>query len=520
MAGAVSGLITFGTQNGPIATGNLDTNFTAFQTAVNSANTYTNYLVDSGSANTIVVTVASPSTATLVAGLTLAVKVAQTNTGPSTLNLNGGGAVGIIDSLGNTLLSNALISNSVFAFVYNGAKWQIVGGSGNAGATGPTGATGVAGSTGPTGVAGATGPTGTAGAAGAAGATGATGAGVTGATGPTGNTGTAGAAGATGATGATGPSGGATGATGPTGPAGTAAAGGSNTQVQYNNSTSLAGSTMTFASGTGAFTIGAPSTATTALTITQNSTSAHLDLKGSTSGTVSIKTAVAAGTWVMTLPSATGTSGQVLQTDGTGVTSWASPTLGTVTSVAGTGTVNGISLSGTVTSSGSLTLSGTLSSIANSALTNSSVTIGSTSVALGATAATVAGLTLTSPTMTAPILGTPTSGTLTNCTVDGINALGYLGLPQSASTTLATTDRGKCVLATSAITIPNSTFAAGDAVTIFNNSASAITLAASVGTLYQAGTANTGNRTLAQRGLATVYFVSATVAVISGSGLS
>ena len=128
--------------------------------------------------------------------------------------------------------------------------------------------------------------------------------------------------------------------------------------------------------------------------------------------------------------------------------------------------------------------------------------------------------TITSATMVTPALGTPASGTLSSCTVDGTHALGYLGLPQSASTTLATTDRGKCVLATSTITIPNSTFAAGDAVTIFNNSASPITLTASVGTLYQAGTANVGNRTLAQRGLATVYFVSATVAVISGSGLS
>ena len=128
--------------------------------------------------------------------------------------------------------------------------------------------------------------------------------------------------------------------------------------------------------------------------------------------------------------------------------------------------------------------------------------------------------TITSATMVTPALGTPASGILSSCTVDGTNALGYLGLPQSASTTLATTDRGKCVLATTTITIPNSTFAAGDAVTIFNNSGSPITLTASVGTLYQAGTANTGNRTLAQRGLATVYFVSATVAVISGSGLS
>jgi hypothetical protein len=56
-----------------------------------------------------------------------------------------------------------------------------------------------------------------------------------------------------------------------------------------------------------------------------------------------------------------GTSGQVLTSAGTGNTpTWATPTTGTVTSVSGTGTVSGLTLSGTVTSSGNLTLGGTL----------------------------------------------------------------------------------------------------------------------------------------------------------------
>jgi hypothetical protein len=59
-----------------------------------------------------------------------------------------------------------------------------------------------------------------------------------------------------------------------------------------------------------------------------------------------------------------GTSGQVLTSAGTGNTpTWTTPTTGTVTSVGGTGTVNGITLSGTVTSSGNLTLGGTLSGV-------------------------------------------------------------------------------------------------------------------------------------------------------------
>jgi hypothetical protein len=126
-----------------------------------------------------------------------------------------------------------------------------------------------------------------------------------------------------------------------------------------------------------------------------------------------------------------------------------------------------------------------------------------------------------SPTLVTPILGTPTSGTLSNCTVDGTNKVGYLGLPQSANTTLATSDRGKSILATGTITIPNSTFAAGDAVTIVNNSASSITITTNLTTTHLAGTATTGTtRTLAQWGTATIYFVSATVGIISGSGLT
>ena len=88
---------------------------------------------------------------------------------------------------------------------------------------------------------------------------------------------------------------------------------------------------------------------------------------------------------------------------------------GTVTSVGGTGTVNGITLTGTVTSSGNLTLGGTLGGIGNSQLTNSAVTIGSTSVSLGATATTLAGLTsVTSTTVVASgVVGSSATGALT-----------------------------------------------------------------------------------------------------------
>lgn len=45
-------------------------------------------------------------------------------------------------------------------------------------------------------------------------------------------------------------------------------------------------------------------------------------LNGTTSGTVSLSVADAAGTWTLKLPTTAGTNGYVLSTDGTGVTSW------------------------------------------------------------------------------------------------------------------------------------------------------------------------------------------------------
>ncbi|NDE02060.1 MAG: hypothetical protein EBZ91_10015, partial [Gammaproteobacteria bacterium] len=88
-----------------------------------------------------------------------------------------------------------------------------------------------------------------------------------------------------------------------------------------------------------------------------------LRLSGSSSGYVGIAPAAAAGSTTYTLPSADGTNGEVLATNGSGTLSWTSRGVGTVTSVAGTGTVNGLTLGGVITSSGSLSLGGTLTGV-------------------------------------------------------------------------------------------------------------------------------------------------------------
>ncbi len=122
-------------------------------------------------------------------------------------------------------------------------------------------------------------------------------------------------------------------------------------------------------------------------------------------------------------------------------------------------------------------------------------------------------------------LGTPSSGTLSSCTVDGTNSVGYRNVPQSGSDkttsyTLATTDIGEFVGVGSggSITIPNSTFAAGDIVSIFNNTTGNITITCSITTAYIAGTdTDKATMTLATRGVATILFISGTVCVVTGN---
>jgi hypothetical protein len=113
--------------------------------------------------------------------------------------------------------------------------------------------------------------------------------------------------------------------------------------------------------------------------------------------------------------------------------------------------------------------------------------------------------------------------TATGAISDAIgNVRDLVNSDKTAAYVPAATDNGKLInITTGGITINASVFTAGQNVTIYNNSGSSqtITQGTSV-TLRLAGSATTGNRTLALRGIATVVCVASNEFVVSGAGLT
>ena len=94
----------------------------------------------------------------------------------------------------------------------------------------------------------------------------------------------------------------------------------------------------------------------------------------------------------------------------------------------------------------------------------------------------------------------------------------------SASYTLVDSDAGKVVqvhTTTTTVVVPDSVFSVGNVVTILNGGTGNITISQGTGfSLRNSGDGTTGNRTLAQYGMATIYFATASIGYISGSNMS
>ncbi len=239
----------------------------------------------------------------------------------------------------------------------------------------------------------------------------------------------------------------------------------------------------------------AATTATASTSVTSSTLAASTALKATTAAPLELYEATdtykvamkasssLAASYTLTMPVNDGDSGQVLATDGTGVLTWATPS-------------SGITTAGNNTWTGTQTFTNSLMRLLGSST-------GYTTFTSANSSATNYTITFPAETMTVGFRNIPSSGSKTT------------------TYTLATSDVGKFVTIGStggALIIPNSTFAAGDVVTIYNNTSSTMAVSVSVSTAYLAGVnTDVGTFDLATRGLATVLFISSTSCVISGN---
>jgi hypothetical protein len=257
----------------------------------------------------------------------------------------------------------------------------------------------------------------------------------------------------------------------------------------------------------------------------------------------------------ISLAGSTGTAGYLIQSNGASAPSWVDPATLTVssaatatnaTNAANVGITDDTTTATTVypvwansttgnqaleTSSTKLsfvpstgTLSATVFSGAGTGLTGTA-----TSLSIGGNAATATSATTATTANAVANALTAGTGLTATATFNGsaaitFNATGSTINSQTGAYVLLATDAGKSIsITTGGVTVPNAVLSAGNIVTIYNNSGSSqtITQGASL-TLQWAGqtASTTGNRTLGLYGIATIIFISSSVAVISGAGLT
>jgi hypothetical protein len=120
---------TFASLSGPIALSLLDQNYSALLTALNSMNSYSNYLQDTSAVvNAIAVTTPTGIAATLSAGLRLQIQVANSTTSQNvTLTVNGGSSANVITAAGVTESFGVLLAGQIIDVLFDGTYWRLLG---------------------------------------------------------------------------------------------------------------------------------------------------------------------------------------------------------------------------------------------------------------------------------------------------------------------------------------------------------------------------------------------------------
>jgi len=116
---------TFATATTVIPLSNLDQNFTAVATSINSALTYSNYAADTGAADAYVVTFTGLAAA-YAAGLRIQFRAANANTGASTINVNAQGTKNITFQNAAALTAGIIAANSIVDVMYDGTQFLLM----------------------------------------------------------------------------------------------------------------------------------------------------------------------------------------------------------------------------------------------------------------------------------------------------------------------------------------------------------------------------------------------------------
>jgi hypothetical protein len=335
--------------------------------------------------------------------------------------------------------------------------------------------------------------------------------------------------------------------------------GGSSAPV-YQSTLALAGTTGATSTTTGALTVaggvgiggklyvGGMANSTSSYIVYINTTTFELSYgvnSGGGSGGAGISGGTAGQLVYMSAPNVTafagpGTAGQILVSAGTSAPSYTNTTsiqVGYAANILGNGAGNGslvyqssanttaflgqgsagwLLVSGGSGSNPAFTSTGSI--YVNSAVNSNNIIGGSTNqipYQSGAGATTFnSGFTFNGTTFNAPVI------TQNGVAISTATNVPPAGTAKTSSYTLATTDVGKFVELQSgaSLIIPNSTFSAGDIITVVNNTTGNITVTTNPTSTYIAGVNTTKSSvTLYTRGMLSVFFINGTTCLLTGN---